>query len=61
MLLKEQTLRGFSDTIKRIVEGGNIVKEFTFFGYTFREMVPVLVKLGCCMGLIIGVMLLLNY
>ena len=35
--------------------------EFTFLGHAFREMVPVLVKLGCCMGLIIGVMLLLNY
>lgn len=45
----------------RKIEKENKMKEFMFFGHTFREIVPTLIKLGFVIGLIIGVMLLLKY
>ena len=52
------------DIIKQLmrkIEKENKMKEFMFFGHTFREIVPTLIKLGFVIGLIIGVMLLLKY
>lgn len=39
----------------------NMMKEFLLFGYTLKEMFPLLIKLGFVIGLILGFMLLLKY
>ena len=37
------------------------MKEFSFFGKTFKEVTPSLIKLEFAIGLITGAMLLLKY
>ncbi len=37
------------------------MKEFSFFGKSFQQIVPSLIKAGFILGLIIGAMLLLKF